>query len=240
MNTDLSNHHIVVTGGAGALGTAVCRLLLDAGAKVSVPCFTEKEQESFELNSQGQVYTSAGIDLSNEQDTQSFYKTAINEQGDLWGSVHTAGGFGMGSIEDTSLEEFQKQLSMNTVTCYNACRAAVSRMRRSSHSGGRIVNVAARPALEPRQGKGMTAYTVSKAGVAALTEALAAEVVGDNILVNAVAPSVIDTPANRNSMPEANHGRWPKPQEIASQILCLVSPENEVTRGAVISVYGKS
>jgi NAD(P)-dependent dehydrogenase (short-subunit alcohol dehydrogenase family) len=113
-------------------------------------------------------------------------------------------------------------------------------MLKSDYSGGRIVNVASRPAIEPRQGKGMTAYTVSKAGVAALTESLAAEVVKDDILVNAIAPSIIDTPQNREGIPDANYKKWPKPKQLAKQIAYLVSVENEITRGGIIPVYGKS
>jgi NAD(P)-dependent dehydrogenase (short-subunit alcohol dehydrogenase family) len=105
--------------------------------------------------------------------------------------------------------------------------------------GGRIVNVTARPGLEWRTGGGMVAYTATKAAVAALTVALAQEVVKDGILVNAIAPSTIDTPANRKSMPDADHASWPKPEEIAQTILFLASPANQVTRGAIVPVYGK-
>jgi NAD(P)-dependent dehydrogenase (short-subunit alcohol dehydrogenase family) len=106
--------------------------------------------------------------------------------------------------------------------------------------GGRIVNVAARPALEWRSGAGMSAYAVAKAGVAALTVALAEEVAKDGILVNAVAPSVMDTPANRKAMPKADHAAWPKVEEVAATIAFLASSDNRVTRGAIVPVYGKS
>lgn len=240
MSMDFDNLHLIITGGAGSLGSAVVQLLLDSGACCSVPCYNEAEQEAFELKDHPDVFTQAGIDLTNEDQTQSFYLDAVDEQGPLWGSIHIAGGFGMGKIEDTPLADFNRQLQLNTVTCYNACRAAVQWMRKTDYSGGRIVNVASRPAVEPRQGKGMTAYTVSKAGVAALTESLAAEVIGDDILVNAIAPSIIDTPQNRKGMPDSNFENWPKPQQLAKQIAFLVSPDNEVTRGGIIPVYGKS
>jgi NAD(P)-dependent dehydrogenase (short-subunit alcohol dehydrogenase family) len=107
-------------------------------------------------------------------------------------------------------------------------------------SGGRIVNVAARQALEPRLGGGTVAYTIAKAGVAALTTALGAEVAADGILVNAVAPSIMDTPANRAAMPRAQFEAWPKVEEVAATILFLGSPENSVTRGAVVPVYGRA
>jgi len=119
------------------------------------------------------------------------------------------------------------------------CAAAVRALRRSGQ-GGRIVNVAARPALEPRLAAGMAAYGASKAAVAALTQALAEEVAGDGILVNAIAPSIIDTPANRAAMPKAKHDAWPKVDEIAATIAFLASPLNRVTRGAIVPVYGKS
>jgi NAD(P)-dependent dehydrogenase (short-subunit alcohol dehydrogenase family) len=131
-----------------------------------------------------------------------------------------------------------QQLDMNFVSCFLCCRAAVNAMR--AGSGGRIVNVAARPALEPRQGAGMVAYAASKSAVAALTQALAEELVGEEIWVNAVAPSILDTPANRAAMPAADHARWVAPAALAAVIAFLASPENRVTRGAVIPVYGGS
>jgi NAD(P)-dependent dehydrogenase (short-subunit alcohol dehydrogenase family) len=107
-------------------------------------------------------------------------------------------------------------------------------------AGGRIVNVATRPALEWRTGAGMAAYTASKAAVAALTVALAEEVVRAGILVNAIAPSTMDTRSNRQTMPNADHAAWAKVEEVAATILFLASPENRVTRGAVVPVYGRT
>lgn len=240
MNLNFNDKHIIVTGGAGTLGTATVKLFLDAGATVSVPCFDQQEFDSFELKGKQNVFAQPDINLAREEDTQSYFGSAVEKQGPLWASVHIAGGFGMGSIEETPLEDFNKQLQMNTITCYNSCRAAVQWMRESPFEGGRIVNIASRPGLEPRQGKDMSAYTVAKAGVAALTESLAAELVEEKILVNAIAPSIIDTPANRNAMPDADYDKWPKPEQLARQIAFLCSEENEVTRGGVIPVYGRS
>ena len=131
------------------------------------------------------------------------------------------------------------QIETNLVSAFLCCSAAVAAMSKTK-DGGRIVNVAARPALEPRTGAGMTAYTVSKAGVAALTVSLAQEVAKDGILVDAVAPSTMDTPANRKAMPKADFAAWPKVDEVAATILFLASPDNKVTRGAIVPVYGKS
>jgi len=234
-----TNRHIIITGGTGTLGTAVTKQLLEAGARLSIPCFDQSELENFEYRDHKQLFLQTGIDLTDEGAAQKFYEDAVENSGPLWASIHIAGGFGMGSIEDTPKSGFMKQINLNLVTCYNSSRAAVMHMKKTGR-GGRIVNIAARPALEPRQGSGMTAYTTAKAGVAALTESLAAELVTDDILVNAVAPSVIDTPQNRESMPNADFDSWPKPEDIASQIAYLVSPDNKVTHGGIIPVYGKS
>jgi NAD(P)-dependent dehydrogenase (short-subunit alcohol dehydrogenase family) len=142
-------------------------------------------------------------------------------------------------VSGTSKADLMQQVDMNFVTCFLCCRAAVNAIARTG-AGGRIVNVAARPALEWRSGAGMAAYTASKAAVAALTVALAEEVAKQGILVNAVAPSIMDTPANRQAMPRADHAAWPKVEEVAATIRFLASPDNKVTRGAVVPVYGRS
>jgi NAD(P)-dependent dehydrogenase (short-subunit alcohol dehydrogenase family) len=237
MDINFSDKHIIITGGAGALGSEVVRQLIDSGAFCSVPCFNQKEWEEFELKDHPHVYTEENIDLANEEQTQSFFADAIEEQGPLWASVHIAGGFAMGKIENTTHDDLMKQINMNLITCFNTCKAAVSYMQ---EGGGRIVNITARPGLEPRKGGGMIPYTVSKAGGAALTQSLAAEVIDDDILINAIAPSAIDTHANRESMPGADFNKWLKPKEIAHQILYLISEQNTITSGALVPVYGKS
>ena len=231
--------HIIVTGGTGALGSSTVNLLLEGGASCSIPCYDKSELDGFAHKDHEKVFIKTGVDLTDESAARDFYEDAVENSGPLWASVHIAGGFGMGSIEKSTKADFMKQINLNLVTCYNSCRNAITLMKEAG-KGGRIVNIASRPALEPRQGAGMSAYTTSKAGVAALSQSLAAEVAADDILINAIAPSIIDTPANRNSMPDADYSKWPKPEEIASQIVYLVSKENYVTRGGVIPVYGKS
>jgi NAD(P)-dependent dehydrogenase (short-subunit alcohol dehydrogenase family) len=150
--------------------------------------------------------------------------------------VHLVGGFAFAAIASAGRAVIAGQLDVNVVTCYLTCRAAILAM---ADKGGRIVYVAARPGLEWRGGANMVAYTAAKAAVAALTAALAEEVVGQGILVNAVAPSILDTAANRKAMPKADHTAWPKVEEVARTILFLASPDNKVTRGAVVPVYGR-
>jgi NAD(P)-dependent dehydrogenase (short-subunit alcohol dehydrogenase family) len=229
---DFRDRHIVVSGGAGALGTAVVEALAAAGAICHVPCLHEAEKQSCRLQESKNVQLAVAGNLADEAVVARFYQGIAP----LWASIHIAGGFAMAPLRETTAAMLHQQIDTNFVSCALCCRAAVSAMT----GGGRIVNVSARAGLEWRSGAGMVAYTASKAAVAALTAALAEEVAKDGILVNAVAPSIMDTPANRQAMPKADYALWPKVEEVAATIVFLVSPENRVTRGAVVSVYGKS
>ena len=229
------DRHVVVTGGTGALGSAVVSSLVRAGAICHVPYIMSAEAERFPLREDPKVRLVAVSDLSDETAVNTFYRTVPG----LWASIHLAGGFAMGPVAEISKSDLMKQIDMNCTTAFLCCKAAVTSMLREER-GGRIVNVASRPALEWRLGSGMTAYAASKAAVAALTTALAEEVVNRGILVNAVAPSTMDTPANRKAMPKAEYAAWPKVEEVAAAIVFLASPENRVTRGAVVPVYGRS
>jgi NAD(P)-dependent dehydrogenase (short-subunit alcohol dehydrogenase family) len=230
---DFRDRHVVITGGAGALGTAVVEALIGSGAICHIPCFNEAEAQRFALRDHKQVRLSVTGNLADEAAIGRLYRSV----GPLWASIHLAGGFAAGPLRDASVATLRQQIDMNLMTCLLCCRAAVGAM---TNNGGRIVNVAARPALEWRSGAGMVAYAASKAAVAALTAALAEEVAKDGILVNAVAPSIMDTPANRAAMPKANYDLWPKVAEVAATIMFLASPENRVTRGGIVPVYGRS
>jgi NAD(P)-dependent dehydrogenase (short-subunit alcohol dehydrogenase family) len=233
---DFRGRHIVVSGGAGALGSAVVAMLVEAGAHCHVPCFDAAEAERFALRAHNSVTVTVTGSLAEEAAVEALYKGIAP----LWASIHIAGGFAMAPLRETGVAMLRRQLDMNFVSCALCCRAAVRAMTGTTAGGGRIVNIAARPALEWRSGAGMVAYTASKAAVAALTAALAEEVAKDGILVNAVAPSILDTPANRQAMPKADYALWPKVEEVAATIAFLASPDNRVTRGAIVPVYGKS
>jgi NAD(P)-dependent dehydrogenase (short-subunit alcohol dehydrogenase family) len=230
---DLHGRHVVVTGGAGALGTAVVAALVEAGAACRVACFDDAEATRFRLREHKSVTVTVTGSLAAEAAVARLYQGIAP----LWASIHIAGGFAAGPLRETGVDVIRQQIDMNLLSCMLCCRAAVGAM---AGNGGRIVNVAARAALEWRSGAGMVAYTASKAAVAALTAALAEEVAKDGILVNAVAPSIMDTPANRQAMPKADYALWPKVEEVAATIAFLASPENRVTRGAIVPVYGKS
>jgi NAD(P)-dependent dehydrogenase (short-subunit alcohol dehydrogenase family) len=230
---DFRDRHVVVTGGAGALGTAVVTALIEAGAVCHVPCFNEAEAKRFTLRDHKQVKIIVAGNLADEAVVSRVY----GDLKPLWASIQIAGGFAAGALAQTPVTTIRQQIDMNLLSCMLCCRAAVQAM---AGNGGRIVNVAARPALEWRTGAGMTAYATSKAAVAAFTAGLAEEVVKDGILVNAVAPSTMDTPANRHAMPKADFALWPKVEEVAATIIFLASSDNRVTRGGIVPVYGKT
>ena len=223
--------HVAVTGGTGALGSAVVQRLLDRGASVHIPVFESRELEHFSRGDEVRVME--GIDLTDESSAARFYSTLPT----LWASIHLAGGFAMAPLMETSGEDFTRLMRLNALSCFLSCQCACRRLREGGE-GGRIVNVAARPALVPTPG--MAAYAASKAAVLALTMSLSEELAGDGIWVNAVVPSIMDTPANRRAMPDADTAMWPTTGDVAETICFLVSPRNRVTRGAAVPVYGRS
>ncbi len=232
---DYHDRHVIVTGGTGALGHAVVSAMIGAGAFCHVPYIHAAEAERFPLRDHARVQLLGDVELSDEAAVTTLYNGVPR----LWASIHLAGGFAMSPVAETTKSELMRQIDVNYVTAFLCCAAAVRTMIRAG-AGGRIVNVATRPALEWRSGAGMVAYAASKAAVAAMTVALAEEVVKQDILVNAVAPSTMDTPANRKAMPKADHDAWTKVEDVAAVIAFLASPENHITRGAVVPVYGRS
>lgn len=228
---DLSGREAVVTGGTGALGSAVVGRLIAAGATVHVPVFVAEELDSFPYRDHDAVRLHQGLDLGEEADVARLYAATTS----LYASVHLAGGFAMGPIGETGLHVWRHLLRINATTCFLCCREAVRTMQGRD---GRIVNVSARPALVPAAR--MSAYAASKGAVATLTLSLSEELAETGIWVNAVVPSIIDTAVNRAAMPDTNHAKWPKPEEIAETIAFLASPQNAVTRGALVPVYGRS
>lgn len=225
--------HIVITGATGALGAGVVELLLSRGATIHIPMVEAELPARAAWRTHANVHAAPKVSLDDEAQVTAFYGSLP----ELWASIHLVGGFAMANVADTSLADFEKQWRLNTVTSFLTCREAVKTIRRTG-KGGRIVNVAARPVVQPTGG--MVAYVTAKAGVASLTQTLAAELLGENILVNAVLPSTIDTPANRASMPKADFATWPKPAEIAETIAFLASEQNALTTGTLVPVYGRA
>ncbi len=235
MTNSFEGRHVVVSGATGALGAAVARHLLKEGAICHLPISRPKAPDGFEFSGNDRVHVITGVDLTDAKAVDAFYDAIPG----LWASIHAAGGFDMGAIESVDPDQFDQMMDINAKTAFLCCRAAARGMV-AGKSGGRIVNVSARAGIEPRKGGGTAAYTASKAAVAALTVVLAEELKGADILVNAVAPSILDTKANRDGMPKADFAKWVSLEAAAAAIAQLASPANLVTSGVVAPIYGRA
>ena len=237
---DLKEKSAVVTGGAGALGGAVVAALLDAGARVSVPARKSGEldrlRQRLRLGSDAAL-SGAVVDLTDETAVADYAASVSEERGGLDILINAAGGFAGGKpVHETPWSLWQEQLDSNLKTAVLASRAAVPHM--IGRGGGAIVNVSSRPATQ--DGRNIAAYAAAKRALLQLTDAMAAELLDENITVNAVLPSTIDTPANRKAMPKADFSKWVRPEEIARVILFLAGPDARIVSGAHVPVYGRA
>ena len=215
---------IVVTGAAGFLGSVVARELAAAGHTV-VGIDLAPQAADFPGTFIG------GVDLTDSAATAAaFAHPAL--AGGIAGLASIAGGFRWETVMDGSPDSWDFLYRINVRTALNAARAAVPLLG----EGGAIVNVGANATL--KAGMGMGAYTASKSGVARLTEALAEELKG-TVRVNAVLPSILDTPANRADMGEAEAPKWVRPEELAAVVAFLLSDAASAVTGACIPVTGR-
>lgn len=226
---NLQSRRLVVTGGLGVLGRAVVAALVARGARVAV-----LDRVSVEAPLEG-VAVCLAADLGEVAAADQAMARVAQVLGGLDGLVNVAGGFRWETVAQGSLDTWDLLYATNLRSCVSACRAALPHLREAGQ--GRIVNIGAAGAL--KAGLGMGAYAASKAGVARLTEALAEELKDQNITVNAVLPSIIDTPANRADMPDADATRWVTPQALAQVIAFLVSDEAAPITGACLPVTGR-
>jgi len=226
----------VVTGGAGALGSAVVRALLEAGSRVVVPYRKKGELESLRASlGVGSDATISGslVDLTDEGAVAQFFDHVRSETGSVNVLVNAAGSFAGGApVHETPWATWEEMIAVNLKTAVLASQAAARQM--ASRGGGAIVNVSARAALG--SGEKIAAYSASKRALLQLTEAMAVELRPSGVTVNAVLPSTIDTPANRKSMPGADFSAWTKPEDIARVIVFLAGPGARTVTGAQIPV----
>jgi 3-oxoacyl-[acyl-carrier protein] reductase len=220
---------IVVTGALGALGRVVAASALKRGARVAgvdhAASHIAATPNRIELGS---------VDLTDAAQAGNAIAAAASHFGKLDALINIAGGFAFETIAEGDPKTWQRMHALNVMTALNASRSAIPHLVAST--SGRIVNVGAMGALQA--GSGMGAYAASKAGVHRLTEALAAEWKG-KITVNAVLPSIIDTPANRASMPNVDFAKWVTPEELAEVILFLASDAASAVTGALLPVSGR-
>jgi NAD(P)-dependent dehydrogenase (short-subunit alcohol dehydrogenase family) len=228
----------IVTGGTGGLGAAVVARLLGDGWRVVVPWIVPGELERVEPR-EGLELVEA--DLFDPAAVQRVVEAALkDERSPLRGLVNLVGGFAAGGrVHETPIEEFERQFRLNLRPTYLMTAAVVPHLLDNDPpQRGSIVCVGTRAALQPFPGA--AGYIASKAAVIAFAQAVAAEYRNDGIRCNAILPSVIDTPANRASMPKADHSKWVQPAEIAGVVAHLLSPDAGPTSGAAVPVYGRA
>jgi NAD(P)-dependent dehydrogenase (short-subunit alcohol dehydrogenase family) len=228
----LQGKRIAITGAFGILGLAATRAAVAAGARVAAidraepPAAPDPPEDVFQLG---------GTDLTSAEAAERAFGAAAERFGGLDGLVNIAGGFRWEPVAGGSIDTWDALYRLNLRTAVVACQAALPHLMKQD--GSRIVNVSANAVA--RAAAGMGAYTASKAGVAKLTEALADELKDKGVTVNAVLPSIIDTPANRKDMPDADFSRWVSPAALAGVIVFLLSPQSAPITRALIPVAGR-
>ena len=224
---------IAVTGAFGVLGSAVARAAAAQGDRLVLIDFAAAPPPGLvEASGEGAVVL-GGVDLSDPAKAAAALDKAASAGLDAL--INVAGGFRWQTVEEGDPAAWDVLYALNVKTTLNASRAALPYLKKSA--GGRIVNVGANGAVKAAAGMG--AYAASKAGVHRLTESLAEELKADGVTVNAVLPSIIDTPTNRADMPKADFASWVRPQELAAVMLFLASEEASAVSGALIPVTGR-
>lgn len=228
---NLSGRKIVITGAFGALGTKVSAAVRAAGATVACIDHSSTARAPGTLSN---CVVIGGVDLTLPDAAVAALKAAAEQMGGLDGLVNIAGGFRWEKIEGGGIATWDQLYNINLRTAVNAIQAALPLIGKDH---GRIVNVGAAGSI--KAGTGMGAYAASKAGVAKLTEALADELKDKGVCVNAILPSIIDTPANRADMPDADPIRWVKPEQIGDLVVFLLSDHSSAITGALIPIVGR-
>lgn len=223
----MTSRNIIVTGAFGALGRVVARSFAAQGDRVARVDFASTAPEALE----GAIDL-PNIDLTDADACARAVEATRAAFGGVDALVNIAGGFTWETLEESSIDSWQRMFAMNVVTASTMTKAALAALK--AGGDGRIVNIGAGAALKADMGMG--AYAASKAGVHRLTESLAVELAGSGVTVNAILPSIIDTPTNRADMPDADTASWVQPQAVADVIRFLVSDAARSISGALIPV----
>lgn len=228
---------VVVTGGTGGLGQAVTLAFLQAGWDAYVTFIEQDQYDALESRVPSGAGRLAGlrVDLTRVEEVERLAKHLRRECESIDALVNLVGGFAGGQpVSETPESVWDHMIRLNLKTVFLSVRSVGPLV--SAGGGGSIVNVGARGGVDLVPG--LAAYGVSKAGVVALTQVLAEEMRSENVRVNCVLPSIIDTPANRASMPDADFSRWVSPEALARVILFLAGPDSGAVSGACVPVYG--
>jgi NAD(P)-dependent dehydrogenase (short-subunit alcohol dehydrogenase family) len=223
----------IVTGAAGNLGSAVVTKFLSEGYHVTGALSPRDKEEEKKDHYDTQV-----VDLMDEAASASFVSTVISKHDHIDVAVLTVGGFAMGKIAETKTADIAFQYKLNFETAYNVARPVFGQMMKQG--SGRIFLIGSRPGLDMHNSKGMVAYGLGKSLIFRLAELLNDEAKGKNVVTNVVIPSTIDTPQNRQNMPDADHSKWVTPEAIADVIHFHCTGNAEVLRESLIKVYNKA
>ena len=232
---DFSDKVVVVTGAFGVLGAAVARGFAANGARLALLDLAMHPPESLAAELGEQHLLIGGVDLGELESSRRAMAAAAMRFGGIDVLVNVAGGFQWQTLLEGDVETWDQLYRMNLRTAVVACKVALPAL--IERGRGAIVNVGAGAAA--RASAGMGAYTASKAGVQRLTESLADELKEHGIRVNAVLPSIIDTPRNRTDMPNADHSRWVRPEALAEAVMFLASDAASAVTGAALPVRGR-
>lgn len=216
-----------MTGGTGALGRVVAQRLVNDGARVHATWISSRDEAASE------AVTMHEADVTSPQTVDALFKQIKDAEGGLDILCNIVGGFAWAPLADTSPAIWRKMMDMNATSAFLCSRDAAPVLRKSGR--GRIVNVASGPALD-RGAANMSAYAAAKAAVLNLTYSLSKELIADRITVNAIVPSIIDTPDNRKAMPDADEATWLKPEAIADVVAWLASDEAAIVTGTAVNL----
>jgi NAD(P)-dependent dehydrogenase (short-subunit alcohol dehydrogenase family) len=230
---------IVITGGTGGLGTALVRRLVDKDYRLAVTYLLPNEARQFEtefdVDDERLILTR--VDAANPEAVTTLFKDVAEKWGEIHGLCSLVGGWAGGrDVEDTDDVRLERMLDLNLRSAFYAVRAAVPFLK--ENGWGRIVLVGSRAVLDSPASQ--AAFNIAKAGVVALGQTLAQELDGTGVTANVLMPSVIDTPATRESLPYADYVNWPTPEEIAAVAEFLLGEDSSVMNGALVPVYGRA
>ncbi len=232
--SDFNGKTVIVTGAGGALGGVVAQCAAARGARLGLIDYAQLNDELVAGAGDGAVALS-GVDLTDPDAAARAIDAVLEQAGRLDALINIAGGFVWQTVSDGDAATWDRMYAMNVKTALNATKAALPHM--TAAGAGRIVNVGAAGAV--KSAAGMGAYAASKAGVMRLTESLAEELKDQGVTVNAVLPTIIDTPTNRADMPDADFSRWVAPVDLAAAILFLASDAARAVTGALLPVPGR-
>jgi NAD(P)-dependent dehydrogenase (short-subunit alcohol dehydrogenase family) len=227
--------HAIVTGAAGNLGQAVTRTFLDTGYKVHAIISPRDQIDPF----QKPGLFAYQVDLMSENDSLSAIDKIISGIESIDLVIMTVGGYALGSLQEVTLTDIEKMYRLNFVTAFNVAKVVLPYMEKQK-TGGQLVFIGARPAMHPEQAIDMVAYALSKSLVFRLSEIINESEKQKNIRSFVIVPGIIDTPQNRTAMPDADFTKWVKPEEIARQIMRLVSSSDKKCPDHILKIYGNT